>query len=125
MEQLPTAFRVSLTVEEMDAARRFYTSLYPHDTISDGVFGGIPYQALMREGEVVICLFQKIEGNPLADVVPTLKVACVEAAVEQIEEIGGTIVIQEQSCPCTGAAFAICSDPQGTQFMVKEARQSM
>ena len=65
MAQFPDAFGMSVTVEDMDAARRFYTDLYPHDRVSDGVFAGINYLSIMRDGETLVNIFQKGEGNQI------------------------------------------------------------
>jgi hypothetical protein len=66
MAQFPDAFGMSVTVADMDAARRFYMDLYPHDHVSEGVFAGINYLSIMRDGETLVNIFQKGEGNPLA-----------------------------------------------------------
>src|SRR5579871_4379396 len=65
--QFPDAFGMSVTVEDMDAARSFYMDLYPHDHVSEGAFAGINYLSIMRDGETLVNIFQKGEGNPLAD----------------------------------------------------------
>jgi len=69
-----------VTVEDLDAARCFYTSLYPHDHVSEGVFAGINYISVMRDGETLVNIFQKGEGNLLAAIFPTLKVGSVAAS---------------------------------------------
>ena len=63
MMQFPDAFGMSVTVADMDAARRFYMELYPHDHVSDGVFAGINYLSIMRDGETLVNIFQKGEGT--------------------------------------------------------------
>src|ERR1700676_4422393 len=85
MAQFPDAFGMSVTVEDMDAARRFYIDLYPHDHVSEGGFAGINYLSIMRDGETLVNIFQKGEGNPLADVFPTLKVDSVATYEEKIK----------------------------------------
>jgi len=40
MAQIPEAFGMSVTIDDMAAARHFYEALYPHDSISEGVFAG-------------------------------------------------------------------------------------
>jgi hypothetical protein len=122
MARLPEPFGVSYTVEDVGAARRFYEGLYSHDAVLDGVFAGITYVGIMRDGENQVTLFQKCEGNPLADTVPTLKVGSVPACVERVRELGGSVLIPVSTCPCTGAPFAVLIDASGKQFMVKEAR---
>lgn len=122
MASLLDAFGFSVTVQDIEASRRFYADLYPHDLVSEGVFAGIPYIAIMRDGETLVNIFQKTDGNPLQDVFPTLKVDSVEAYQERIRQLGGAVVIPASTCPCTDAAFAICVDVSGNQFMVKEPR---
>jgi predicted enzyme related to lactoylglutathione lyase len=123
MTQFPDAFGMSVTVDDIDASRRFYTSLYPHDRISEGVFAGISYIGIMRNGETLVNIFQKSAGNPLADILPTLKVESVDAYAEKIKELGGTVLIPANTCPCTDALFAVCVDNAGNQFMIKEPAQ--
>jgi predicted enzyme related to lactoylglutathione lyase len=122
MTQFPEAFGMSVTVEDMDAARRFYTDLYEHDHVSGGVFAGINYLSIMRNGETLVNIFQQGEGNPLAAIFPTLKVDWVAAYVEKIERLGGSILIPASICPCTDAPFAVCMDVNGNQFMIKQPR---
>lgn len=122
MTQLPEAFGMSVTVEDMDAARRFYTNLYAHDRVLDGVFAGINYLSIMRDGETLVNIFQKGEGNPLANIIPTLKVDVVVAYQEKVKELGGSVLIPASHCPCTDAPFAVCADVNGNQFMIKQPR---
>jgi predicted enzyme related to lactoylglutathione lyase len=122
MAQFPDAFGMSVTVEDMDAARRFYIDLYPHDHVSEGVFAGINYLSIMRNGETLVNIFQKGEGNPLAGVFPTLKVDSVATYEEKIKGLGGSVLIPSNICPCTGAPFAVCVDVSGNQFMIKQPR---
>ena len=124
MAQYPAAFGMSVTVEDMDAARRFYSNLYPHDKVSDGVFAGINYLSIMRDGETLVNIFQKGEGNRLANILPTLKVDSVTAFEEKVKELGGSILIPASRCPCTNAPFAVCVDANGNQFMIKQPRQA-
>jgi predicted enzyme related to lactoylglutathione lyase len=122
MTQYPEAFGMSVTVADLEAARRFYMALYPHDHVSDGVFAGIRYISIMRAGETLVNIFQKGEGNPLADIFPTLKVDSVAAYEEKITGLGGHVLIPEHLCPCTGTPFAVCVDVSGNQFMIKQPR---
>ena len=122
MAQFPEAFGMSITVEDMGAARRFYASLYPHDKVSEGMFAGINYLSIMRDGETLVNIFQKGEGNPLASIFPTLKVDSVTAFEEKIKELGGKVLIPSSLCPCTNAPFAVCIDLNGNQFMIKQPR---
>lgn len=124
MAQLPDAFGMSVTVDDVEPASQFYKNLYPHDHVSEGVFAGIPYIGIMRDGETLVNIFQKMPGNPLADSFPTLKVDSVAAYEQKIKELGGDVLIPANTCPCTGAQFAVCTDCAGNQFMVKESRRA-
>jgi predicted enzyme related to lactoylglutathione lyase len=122
MSALPDAFGFSVTVDDIDAAARFYAALYPENQMSHGVFAGIPYIAIMRDGETLVNIFQKTGDNPLQDVFPTLKVDSVRASQDRVKQLGGDIVIPSSTCPCTSAPFAVCVDVSGNQFMLKEPR---
>jgi predicted enzyme related to lactoylglutathione lyase len=122
MATFPDAFGMSVTVDDVEAASRFYAQLYPHDAISRGVFAGIPYIGIMRDGETLVNIFQRGEQNPLAAVVPILKVAAVADAADDICRLGGRVLLDASNCPCTGSTFAVCVDPNGVQFMIKEPR---
>jgi predicted enzyme related to lactoylglutathione lyase len=119
---LPEPFGISVTVDDLDAARRFYTGLYEHDRVLKGVYGGIRYLSVMRGGETQVNIFQKGEGNPLAPVFPTLKVDSVPAYVERITALGGGVLLPPGLCPCTETAFAVCVDAAGNQLLIKEPR---
>jgi predicted enzyme related to lactoylglutathione lyase len=123
MAQFPDAFGMSVTVDDMEAARRFYSDLYPHDKVLDGVFAGINYISVMRDGETLVNIFQKGEGNPLASIFPTLKVDSVAAYEEKVKGLGGGVLIPSSHCPCTGTPFAVCVDTSGNQFMIKQPRE--
>ena len=124
MGHLPEPFGVSYTVDDVESARRFYEGIYSHDSVLEGVFAGIRYVGIMRDGENQVTLFEGGEGNPLARTIPTLKVDCVPAYVGKVKELGGSVLIPTNTCPCTGARFAVCVDTSGNQFMVKEPRAS-
>ncbi|MGH9174714.1 MAG: hypothetical protein ACRD1H_10160, partial [Vicinamibacterales bacterium] len=73
-QQSPEAFGTCVTVSDLPTARRFYSDLYAHDRVQDGVYAGISYISIMRDGETLVNIFQRGDGNPLADIFPTLKV---------------------------------------------------
>jgi predicted enzyme related to lactoylglutathione lyase len=122
MSQFPEAFGMSVTVDDIQATSRFYQALYAHDQVIQDVFAGIPYISIMRAGETLVNIFQKGPGNPIAEILPTLKVDSVAAYVQKIGGLGGAVVIPESTCPCTGAPFAVCTDASGNQFIIKQAR---
>jgi predicted enzyme related to lactoylglutathione lyase len=122
MSQLPEAFGMSVTVDNIDEASCFYENLYAHDRVTQGVFAGIRYISIMRNGETLVNIFAKGENNPLAPIFPTLKVDSVAAYEQKIQALGGRVLIPASTCPCTETLFAVCVDPHGNQFMVKEPR---
>jgi len=124
MSQLPEAFGMSVTVEDMEGTSRFYQALYAHDHVREGVFAGIPYISIMRKGETLVNIFQQGAGNPLAPVFPILKVDSVPAYTEKIKALGGDVVVPTSLCPCTDTPFAVCVDSNGNQFMIKEPRSA-
>lgn len=124
MAGYPDAFGISVSVEDLNKARRFYTSLYPHDHVSEGVFAGINYIGIMRDGETLVNVFQAGKNNPLDDMIPILKVDSVVSYQETVRALGGEVVIPTSSCPCTQTSFAVCVDSTGNQFMIKEPRSS-
>jgi predicted enzyme related to lactoylglutathione lyase len=125
MAKLPEPFGMSVTVKDLDSAKNFYTRLYHHDGVKGGVFAGIRYLSLMRDGETCVNIFEAGADNPLQDVFPTLKVDSVPGYVEKIQSIGGKVVVPPSTCPCTETAFAIVADDQGNQLMLKEPRTSI
>lgn len=124
MAGYPDAFGISVTVTDLDVARRFYTSLYPHDRVSDGVFAGISYIGIMRDGETLVNVFQAGKNNPLDDMIPILKVDSVTTYRDKVLALGGSELIPPSICPCNGASFAVCVDSTGNQFMIKEPATS-
>lgn len=124
MPQIPEPFGLSVSVDDLTSAKRFYQDLYDHDHVTEGVFAGIPYIGIMRDGETVVNIFQRGETNPLAPSLPTVKVDSVAVYEEKVRELGGTVLISSATCPCTGAQFAVCTDRAGNQFMIKEPRST-
>ena len=122
MSQLPDAFGMSVTVADINTTSKFYQDLYAHDHVTNGVFAGINYIAIMREGETLVNIFEKGENNPLAPIFPTLKVDSVAGYAEKVKALGGDILIPASLCPCTDSPFAICLDRDGNQFMIKQPR---
>lgn len=122
MNVQPEAFGMSVNAEDIEATGQFYGSFYPHDTVFRSSFAGIPYVSLMRDGETLINIFQKGPNNPLADSLATIKVDSVPAFEERVKASGGTVLLSSGICPCTDAPFAVCVDPNGNQFMIKQPR---
>ena len=118
----PEAFGISVNAADIEATSQFYQSFYPHDTVFRSTFAGIPYVSLMRDGETLINIFQKGPNNPLSDSLATIKVDSVPAFEEKIKASGGSVLLSSGICPCTDAPFAVCVDPNGNQFMIKQPR---
>ena len=122
MTQVLELFGTSVTVPNIEKTSQFYRQIYPYDEVKSGVFAGINYIALLRAGEVGVCVFEQGEGNPLAESFPTFRVESVAAYADEVQATGGSILLPTNQCPCTAAPFAICADQDGHQFMIKEAR---
>lgn len=115
----PEPFGIATVANDLEAAREFYTKLYPY-TVTEGVFSGINYLAIMKDGITLVNVFQKLDQNPISGMIPILKVESVADYMKTVEELGGTVIIPESLCPCTNASFALCADAEGNQFMIKE-----
>lgn len=122
MSELIELFGTSFTVPNLEKSSTFYQQIYPHDEVKRGNFAGINYIALLRSGEVILCLFEQGEGNPLAESFPTFRVASVDTYAAEHQGTGGATLLPVNICPCTAAPFAILQDTDGNQFMIKEAR---
>ena len=122
MPQRFEIFGTSVTVPNMEKTSQFYQQSIAHDEVKQGVFAGINYIALLHAGEVGLCIFEQGEGNPLAESFPTFRVDSVDAYASEVQATGGSVLLPTSQCPCTAAPFAICVDPDGHQFMIKEAR---
>jgi len=118
----PKAFGMSVNAADIEATGQFYQSFYTHDKVFRSTFAGIPYISLMRNGETLVNIFQKGPNNPLSDSLATIKVESVAAYEEKIKAVGGSVLLSSGICPCTDAPFAVCVDPSGNQFMIKEPR---
>jgi predicted enzyme related to lactoylglutathione lyase len=117
--QHPEPFGIAAVSDDMEAAREFYTKLYPYP-VTEGVFAGINYLSIMKDGATLVNVFQKSEQNPIKGMIPILKVESVAEYMKTVEALGGTVIIPEALCPCTNASFALCTDSESNQFMIKE-----
>ena len=115
----PEPFGIAALSSDIEAAKRFYTTIYPYEVV-DGVFAGIKYLSIMKDGEVLVNVFERSDRNPMTGMIPMLKVDSVPNEIKRIESIGGKTVIPTALCPCTNRKFAVCEDAEGNQFMVKE-----
>ncbi|MBL8172387.1 MAG: hypothetical protein JNJ50_29780 [Acidobacteria bacterium] len=103
-------------------AKRLIITKQPNDNVLDGVFAGINYISVMRDGAPLVNIFQKGEGNPLAAIFPTFKVESVAAHEEKVKGLGGGVLLPSNHCPCTETAFVVCVDISSNQFMIKEPK---
>ena len=120
----PASFGVTVSAENLEGAREFYTNMYPdYVSITEGVFGTIKYFSLIgKDGEVLVNVLQKQADNPIHGAIPMLKVASVGEWIAKVEAMGGRVVIPQMVCPCTQTYFAVMTDPQGNQLMFKEPK---
>jgi len=116
----PDPFGFAAVSQDLTAARQFYERLYPYKAI-EGIFAGIKYISIMKDGVTLVNVFEKSAANPIHGTIPILKVDSVKQSLEALEALGGSVVIPETTCPCTDTSFAVCADPGGNQFMFKEA----
>jgi len=63
----PASFGVTVSAENLEGAREFYTNMYPdYVSITEGVFGTIKYFSLIgKDGEVLVNVLQKQADNPI------------------------------------------------------------
>jgi predicted enzyme related to lactoylglutathione lyase len=117
-------FGVTVSVDSLEGARKFYTDMYPdYASITEGTFGTIKYFSLIgRDGEVLVNVLQKQADNPVHGAIPMLKVDSVADWIMKLQEMGGQVVIPRMVCPCTQTYFAVMTDSQGNQMMFKEPK---
>jgi predicted enzyme related to lactoylglutathione lyase len=119
----PEPFGIATAADDLEAAKEFYTSLYPYP-VTEGVFADIRYLSIMKDGVCLVNVFERSEHNPIRSTIPILKVDSVEEHLRLISSLGGKVIIPESTCPCTNTSFAICADDEGNQFMIKEPIRS-
>ena len=115
----PEPFGIATAANDLQAAREFYTRLYPYP-VTEGVFAGIKYLSIMKDGVTLVNVFERSEQNPIRSTIPILKVDSVEEHLRLISSLGGKVIIPGSICPCTKTSFALCADDEGNQFIIKE-----
>ena len=115
----PEPFGIATVAADLDAARRFYTSMFPFPVI-EGVFAGIKYFSIMKGGVTLVNVFERSEANPITGMIPILKVNSVPDYLAFLRDLGGNTIIPQSICPCTNTNFAMCQDREGNQFLIKE-----
>jgi predicted enzyme related to lactoylglutathione lyase len=113
-------FGIATISGDLAAARKFYGALYAYPMV-DGEFGGIPYFSLLKGPNTMVTVFEKSAGNPIQGTIPVLKVDSVPQTLERLQSLGVRAVINASICPSTQTNFALCADPEGNQFIIKEA----
>jgi predicted enzyme related to lactoylglutathione lyase len=117
-------FGVTVSTDSLEGAREFYTKMYPdYASMTEGIFGTIKYFSLIgKDGEVLVNVLQKQADNPIQGAIPMLKVDSVTDWIARFGTMGGKVVIPQMVCPCTQAYFAVVTDSQGNQMMLKEPK---
>ena len=120
----PVPFGVTVSTDNLEGAREFYTKMYPdYESMTEGIFGTIKYFSLIgKDGEVLVNVLQKQAGNPIQGAIPMLKVDSVSDWIAKFGATGGKVVIPQVVCPCTQTYFAVVTDPQGNQMLLKEPK---
>jgi predicted enzyme related to lactoylglutathione lyase len=115
----PEPFGMATIANDLEAARAFYTTLYPY-AVSEGLFAGIRYLSIVKDGVTLVNVFQRSAENPITGTIPILKVDSVAECIQLLQSLGGNVIIPESTCPCTMTSFALCADLEGNQFIIKE-----
>lgn len=115
----PETFGIATVAQDMNAARAFYTALYPYE-VKEDVFAGIKFFSIMKNGSTLVSVFERSEANPISGTIPVLKVDSVSAYLTRLKDMGASVLIGESVCPCTDTKFSLCADREGNQFIVKE-----
>ena len=103
----PVPFGVTVSVDNLEGAREFYTKMYPdYESMTEGIFETIKYFSLIgKDGEVLVNVLQKQAGNPIQGAIPMLKVDSVSDWIAKFGAMGGKVVIPQVVCPCTQTYF--------------------
>ncbi len=113
-------FGMASVSSDLKSAKEFYQRLYPFPA-QDHSFAGIPFFSIYKDGNTIVSVFEKSPANPITGTIPVLRVDSVAGALVGLEEAGVKVLIPASICPCTNTHFALCTDPEGNQFIVKEA----
>ena len=115
----PEPFGIATVANDLKAAREFYTKMYPYKVVN-GVFAGIEYFSIMKDRATLVTVFQRSSENPITGTIPILKVESVPEYAGFLQSLEGKVIIPASTCPCTMASFALCTDREGNQFIIKE-----
>jgi predicted enzyme related to lactoylglutathione lyase len=115
----PEPFGIATITNDLNVAREFYATLYPYE-VSERVFAGIRYLSIMKDGVTLVAAFERSAANPITGTIPILKVDSVGEYIGLLQSLGGSVIIPGSTCPCTTTSFALCTDKEGNQFIIKE-----
>jgi uncharacterized protein len=123
----PSAWSMSsLTTDDIEAAKRFYESVFgwQHESFGDagatlfkvpGYVGGTPQQPVSRD---VVATMRAAAGNGEAP--PhwgvDFWIADVDAAADKVTELGGEVLVPPYDIPGVGMRQGVFVDPQGATF---------
>ena len=120
----PVPFGVTVSTDNLEGAREFYTKMYPdYESMTEGIFGTIKYFSLMgKDWRGARQCPTEAGGQSDQGAIPMLKVDSVSDWIAKFGAMGGKVVIPQVVCPCTQTYFAVVTDPQGNQMLLKEPK---
>jgi hypothetical protein len=91
--------------------------------MTEGIFGTIKYFSLMgKDGEVLSMSYRSRRTIRSRGAIPMPKVDSVSDWIAKFGAMGGKVVIPQVVCPCTQTYFAVVTDSQGNQMLLKEPK---
>ena len=111
---------IEIPCEDTDRAQKFYGECFGWTFQSVPEMGGyILYTT--REGGIGGGMMKRPDQAP-QQMINYVAVDTIEAAVERVENNGGTVIMPKQEVPGTGW-FAIIGDPEGNSFGIWQQMQ--
>lgn len=107
-----------LMTTDAEGAKAFYQALFGWDMATQPV-NNVMYTVLKAAGQEVGGLMQRPPGmeNVPSHWATYVTVSDVEACIQQVDALGGTVVMPPMDIPGVGR-FALIQDPQGAQFYI-------
>ena len=120
----PVPFGVTVSTDNLEGAREFYTNMYPdYESMTEGIFGTIKYFSLMgKDWRGARQCPTEAGGQSDQGAIPMLKVDSVSDWIAKFGAMGGKVLIPQVVCPCTQTYFAVVADSQGNQMLLKEPK---
>jgi predicted enzyme related to lactoylglutathione lyase len=120
----PVPFGVTVSTDNLEGAREFYTKMYPdYESMTEGIFGTIKYFSLMgKDWRGARQCPTEAGGQSDQGAIPMLKVDSVSDWIAKFGAMGGKVLIPQVVCPCTQTYFAVVADSQGNQMLLKEPK---